>query len=331
MNNKNNCPFCNSEALAYPNYETEEVLWNCPVCGHFKLSANLGATDFLEHDVKNMIASYLFYNGIHKKTNSVSNYILLNNEPDKSEDNVAENVTIDQIQAFDNIDFTHKIDLILLDIAKKTKFWGDWTVYPFLQLLSMLFCKRWKSEDEFYDETSLINQVFFILDYLKYNDLIVHEFHNKDTDCKIKILSRGWVRIENIEQDVERKRNVFVAMSFDKSMAETRETIKRAIIANGFIPRIMDEIEHNHQIVPEMLYEIRQAKFVIAELTGHNNGAYFEAGYALGLDKNVIQVCKKDTFGADGHFDVKQVNTILWENQEDLYKRLDARIKATIS
>lgn len=161
--------------------------------------------------------------------------------------------------------------------------------------------------------------------------MIFHEFHNKDTDCKIKILAKGWTRIEDIEQSDESKKNVFVAMSFDKSMAETRETIKRAIIANGFIPRIMDEIEHNHQIVPEMLYEIRQAKFVIAELTGHNNGAYFEAGYALGLDKDVIQVCKKDTFGADGHFDVKQVNTILWENQEDLYKRLDARIKATIS
>lgn len=120
-------------------------------------------------------------------------------------------------------------------------------------------------------------------------------------------------------------------MSFDDSMNEVRETIKNVIISNGYNPRIMDEVEHNHQIVPEMLYEIRQSKFVIAELTNHNNGAYFEAGYALGVGKDVIQVCRKDTFGTDGHFDVKQVNTILWEDQENLYKRLDARIKATIS
>ena len=92
----------------------------------------------------------------------------------------------------------------------------------------------------------------------------------------------------------------------------------------------MDEIEHNHQIVPEMLYEIRESRFVIAELTGHNNGAYFEAGYALGFGKEVIQVCNKEKFGEDGHFDVKQINTVLWENQDDLSARLDARIKATI-
>ena len=93
----------------------------------------------------------------------------------------------------------------------------------------------------------------------------------------------------------------------------------------------MDEIEHNHQIVPEMLYEIREAKFVIAELTGHNNGAYFEAGYALGLGKEVIQICSKSKFGEDGHFDVKQINTILWDDTDDLIKKLVARIKATIS
>ena len=149
--------------------------------------------------------------------------------------------------------------------------------------------------------------------------------------CKIKILSSGWAKIENIEQNDNEKKNVFIAMSFDSSMNGVRETIKKAIISNGYNPRIMDEIEHNHQIVPEMLYEIRQAKFVIAELTGHNNGAYFEAGYALGVGKEVIQICRKDTFGIDGHFDVKQVNTILWEDYDDLFKRLDARIKTTMS
>ena len=79
-----------------------------------------------------------------------------------------------------------------------------------------------------------------------------------------------------------------------------------------------------------MLYEIREARFVIAELTGHNNGAYFEAGYALGFGKEVIQICKASAFGTDGHFDVKQVNTILWKNIDELTQRLISRIKATI-
>ena len=40
---------------------------------------------------------------------------------------------------------------------------------------------------------------------------------------------------------------------------------------------------------------IRDAKFVIADLTHDNNGAYWEAGYAEGLGKPVIYICEKET------------------------------------
>ena len=40
------------------------------------------------------------------------------------------------------------------------------------------------------------------------------------------------------------------------------------------------EEEHNNQIVPEIFYEIRQSNYIIADLTGHRNGVYYEAGYA---------------------------------------------------
>lgn len=114
------------------------------------------------------------------------------------------------------------------------------------------------------------------------------------------------------------------------SERKAREAIKEAVTSCGFVPRIMDEIQHNHQIVPEMLYEIRESRFVIAELTEHNNGAYFEAGYALGKEKEVIQICKEDAFAQDGHFDVKQINTILWHDTDDLKEKLKARIRATL-
>ena len=142
----------------------------------------------------------------------------------------------------------------------------------------------------------------------------------------------GHARVEELQRNqAKTSKNVFDAMSYAPDMLPIRDAIKDALIECGFVPRIMDEIEHNHQIVPEMLYEIREARFVIAELTGHNNGAYFEAGYALGYGKEVIQICDKAKFGTDGHFDVKQVNTILWEDTTDLTKRLIARIRATIA
>ena len=335
MKEHKNCPFCNSYSISEPDYDKGTVLWECPTCGRFKLSAHSGVNAFLKPNFKDVVATYLFYNGVHQKTDellvSKRQYIWLDNEPHKSDDNdYFEDVTVEQIKAFYNINFTQKISMILLDIAKKTRFFDDWVMYSFNQIISLTFGKRWDS-DKIYSDQSLTNQVFFIMNYLANNKLISYDIHNMAAPCGLKLLASGWTRVETVEQDNSNMKNVFIAMSFDESMNGVRNTLKKVIISNGYNPRIMDEIEHNHQIVPEMLYEIRQAKFVIAELTGHNNGAYFEAGYALGLGKDVIQVCRKDTFGADGHFDVKQVNTILWENQEDLYKRLDARIKATIS
>ncbi len=92
----------------------------------------------------------------------------------------------------------------------------------------------------------------------------------------------------------------------------------------------MDEIEHNHQIVPEMLYEIRNSKFVVAELSHHNNGAYYEAGYALGIGKEVIHICQKNQLNNGLHFDVSQVNTICYEFIDEIPYKLRKRIEATI-
>ena len=57
------------------------------------------------------------------------------------------------------------------------------------------------------------------------------------------------------------------------------------------------------------------------------NDAYFEEGYAMGLGKPVIHLCKKDI---KLHFDIAQKNTIMWETEADIPERLCNRIKATI-
>ncbi len=45
-----------------------------------------------------------------------------------------------------------------------------------------------------------------------------------------------------------------------------------------------------------MCVQIRDAKFVIADLTHGNDGAYWEAGYAEGLGKPVAYICEKEEF-----------------------------------
>lgn len=86
-------------------------------------------------------------------------------------------------------------------------------------------------------------------------------------------------------------------------------------------------MQHNNLITPEILKHIRDSKFVVADLTHQNNGAYFEEGYAMGIGKPVIQLCQKDT---KLHFDIAQKNTIMWDTEGDIPHRLTNRIRATI-
>ena len=83
------------------------------------------------------------------------------------------------------------------------------------------------------------------------------------------------------------------------------------------------------EIVGEILYEIRRSRFVIAEVTGQNQGVYFEAGYAMGHMIPVIWVCRKIDFD-HVHFDTKQYSHVIWENEADLVEKLTDRIKGTI-
>jgi nucleoside 2-deoxyribosyltransferase len=53
---------------------------------------------------------------------------------------------------------------------------------------------------------------------------------------------------------------------------------------------------------------------VIADLTGGNHGAYWEAGFAHGLGKPVVYTCEKQWFEANQtHFDTSHHYTVLWD------------------
>jgi hypothetical protein len=81
----------------------------------------------------------------------------------------------------------------------------------------------------------------------------------------ICLAPNAYSRIDEHQKNInQNSKTVFIAMSFSPDAQPIREIIRQAVEESGFIPRIMDEIEHNHQIVPELLHEIKQARFVIA-------------------------------------------------------------------
>ena len=139
------------------------------------------------------------------------------------------------------------------------------------------------------------------------------------------ITDEGWLEIEKIIKR-NKKKQVFIAMKF-RGMDNVYNSINQAIISASFIPLRIDKKEHINQISSEIQYEISQSGLVIADVTGQNQGVYFEAGYAMGLNIPVVWTCnveEKDII----HFDTRQYNTIFWKDENDLYERLKKRITA---
>ena len=124
----------------------------------------------------------------------------------------------------------------------------------------------------------------------------------------------------------------FCAMWFSAElMPFYREVIEPGVRACGYEPLRLDDKEHNNNIDDEIIASIRGARFVIAEMTGHRGGVYFEAGFAHGLGLPVIYMLRDDD-QQDIHFDVRQQNFILWSPDDlpDARKRLENRIRATL-
>ena len=149
---------------------------------------------------------------------------------------------------------------------------------------------------------------------------------------KYIISKEGWHRINELHRK-ESDMTGFIAISFDEKTSEIREIIKESISETGFEPILIDEVEHNNQIVPEIKKYIERCRFLVMDCTIPNLGAYYEAGMASGYGKEVIICCRKNEFSSENgrpHFDVAQQSMIIWSNYDDLKKKLVKRIDATI-
>lgn len=147
------------------------------------------------------------------------------------------------------------------------------------------------------------------------------------------ITADGWQKIDELRKKEITVKQAFIAMRFGKETNDIRDAFREAINQSGFSPMLIDEKEHNNQIVPEILYEIRRSRFMVVDITFPNYGAYYEAGYGQALGKEVIICCRKQEFDSTDnrpHFDIAQKSMIVWNDKEELVNRLKKRIEATV-
>jgi nucleoside 2-deoxyribosyltransferase len=142
------------------------------------------------------------------------------------------------------------------------------------------------------------------------------------------LTTKGHLIHEEMMETRTMSSQAFVAMWFDNKMTSAYDMgIAPAIRGAGYEPIRIDRTTHAEKIDDRIIAEIRRSLFVVADFTGHRGGVYYEAGFAHGLGKKVIFTClEKDKEAI--HFDVRQYNTIMWENSETLMRDLQNRILA---
>jgi len=125
-----------------------------------------------------------------------------------------------------------------------------------------------------------------------------------------------------------------VALSVDKDAdALWTQGLSAAAQAAGFAAVRIDSKEHANKINDEIVVDLRRARCLIADLTGQNPLAYFEAGLAVGLGKPVFWTCEEnEARDKKLSLETRQAVVTTWgrDKLDDFARRLAQRIEASL-
>lgn len=324
------CPVCGQELKDESATPFQQVnMRTCKHCGQYFAPSHWEYGNVIQEYNRSEVKSYLFYHFNPRKRIYLGKEELFNQALKKGLQDCYY-VSPEMVHAWYPRTFAEKNDRLLLFLQQQLNYVGA------------EFDESLIEKGAFFDYDSNIHQQLrYIIDYLISEEYLKK---SKDSSRQYVIMPKGLARIESLQKSQENNKNVFVAMSFASNMAETRNAIKEGIKAAGYSPEFMDEIIHNHQIVPEMFRLIRESRFLIMDISEPNFGAYYEAGYAYGLGKEVIISCKEDVFYRKyetdeevkyqkylkPHFDIAQKQILVWGNYEDLSIKLREWIRSII-
>jgi len=305
------CPLCDHPYRESPHHDIDRDLYwvVCEVCGRYGITDDVFRFTPLTTDAKSLLSAvvrrHFDFTGKQETITSESWEALVSQAPDKN-------------------DVTSKVRYLLEYIAHKSIFPGERIVLKGQTDYPICFAGN---ADEFEFYVQYATEAGFVQCATEAGILTGRP------GCWLT--TGGWEetrRIPTLESPY-----AFVAMSFSK------EGSHGSVLARAFQDAIQPAIEDDAgyqavridkeqflgDIVFEIIARIKECRFVVADATGHKNGVYFEAGYAMGMGLPVIWMCHKDDLD-DAHFDTSHLNHIVWDDIGELRRNLANRILATI-
>jgi hypothetical protein len=156
--------------------------------------------------------------------------------------------------------------------------------------------------------------IFWVLNYLAEEGLLEAEYHT--TTIFVRLTMPGWERFADLQKVSSTSRTAFMAMKFgDPDLNKVvAECFKPAVARTAFELRLLTDQQPAGLIDDQIRASILSARFVVADLTHANPGAYWEAGFAEGLGIPVIYTCERSRWDeSKTHFDTNHMVTIVWD------------------
>ena len=154
-------------------------------------------------------------------------------------------------------------------------------------------------------------------------------------DIWLSLTLPGWNRFAELKHKTVTSRTGFMAMKFGDSVLDgvVRKHFKPAVEKTGFELKLLTDEQPAGLIDNQLRAAILSARFLIADLSHSNAGAYWEAGFADGLGLPVIYTCESTKWNkSKTHFDTNHMLTIVWDQKEaqKAADQLTATIRATL-
>ena len=302
MSDQARCVICGTDAQTLPSY-FDGIHQKCLRCGEFKLTRTANS----------LLSSFLQVNQAHsaKVQTKISGWVCDQNRAGTIPTIGSDDLKIVSARSLPTV--PERGDRLLLEALRGQKQLSD-----DFNIAEPRFLAATYSQDD--------HEVDYLADMLVDEGLV----KRISGDGLYQILLRGHIAADKLTRRVTQSDKGFVAMSFDQDLKSAYEKgFQVGILNAGYDPVRVDRVEHVNRIDDEIIAQIRAASFVVADFTKHRGGVYFEAGFALGLDLPLIWTCRKDDMKGL-HFDIRQYNTIDWEESEELATRLQHRIEATV-
>ncbi|KAB8039119.1 hypothetical protein GCL60_09700 [Silvanigrella paludirubra] len=361
----NSCKICNNNSndiqeITLTTHQGIRVQ-GCMICGEYVLMGGPLAIPQYYQNLPQFKANMVYYN-VKNKINKKITYWFLNNENKNNFPDLNENISCQSLEEVKNLNVIQSKKYIdILKIFNKKIDDSKIGAFDFfkVELCDLYLCKLTSVKEYLIILDYLIKKSFIILnniDFISFRDSymnnverwnnnssLINKFLNDNHEISLTIEA-----YQLIEEEIKfnKSNKVFIAMKFCSNQNQYIEAVNQACNAvnHDLIASTVSQF-HNDNITFRIFNEIRESRFVIADFTpdidGTNyteefmkyktDGSYFEAGYAYGLGKDVIYTVRKDIFEKRFlHFDISQINFVVWEDYEKLKEKLIDRIRASI-